>query len=318
MRFLVFIGSCLFALTSHSQWVDYPKDLQQFDYTGKKLHQFWPQLTAATNLPWPDEAFTQAMMVKFPQLASQLKQRAKNEHAPAALKATLNNNYQPLALAVQQVWRLHYQGQYEQAYQLGMSLKPAGLFPALYAKLIHTSYLVSDREEKEAKFIEVDQTISQVLPIANDYHFIIFGDAYQKARRLELMSTPAATASGLLGPTQDNLKQLHQEFPNSPLYSAMLAGIDAGIIERVGNFVGSLTYGANEEESIKLFQQALKAQPNLAILYNEFAQVILRLNNSDYDDMLLTSLNQCDQLTVYSAEEALNQVSCRKLLAKIK
>ncbi len=318
MRFLVFICSCLLALTSHSQWVDYPKDLQQFDYSGNKLHQFWPQLSAATNLPWPDEAFIQAMMVKFPLLANQLKQRAKDEHAPAELKATLNNNYQPLALAVQQVWRLHYQGQYEQAYQLGISLSPAGLFPALYAKLIHTSYLVSSREQKEELFIEVDQAIAQFLPISNNYHFIVFGDAYQKARRLELMSTPAATASGLLGPTQDNLKQLHQQFPNSPLYSAMLAGIDAGIIERVGNFVGSLTYGANEKKLIKLFQQALKAQPNLAILHNEFALGILRLDNSDYDDILLNSLNQCDQLTVYSAEEALNQVSCRKLLAQIK
>ena len=318
MRFLIFICSCLFTIASHSQWLDYPKNLKQFDYAGDKLQQKWPQLTAATNLPWPDDAFIQAMMLQFPQLADQLKQRAEDEHAPDALKATLNNNYQPLALAVQQVWRLHYQGQYEQAYQLGMSLSPAGLFPALYAKLIHASYLVSDLKKKEARFIEVDQAIAQVLPIANDYHFIIFGDAYQKARRLELMSTPAATASGLLGPTQDNLRQLQQEFPNSPLYSAMLAGIDAGIIERVGNFVGSLTYGADEEKSIKLFQQALKAQPNLAILHNEFAQVILRLDNSDYDDMLLSSLNQCDQLTVYSAEEALNQQSCRKLLAQLK
>ena len=318
MRFLIFICSCLFAIASHSQWLDYPKNLKQFDYAGDKLQQKWPQLTAATNLPWPDDAFIQAMMLQFPQLADQLKQRAEDEHAPTALKATLNNNYQPLALAVQQVWRLHYQGQYEQAYQLGMSLSPAGLFPALYAKLIHASYLVSDLKKKEARFIEVDQVIAQVLPIANNYHFIIFGDAYQKARRLELMSTPAATASGLLGPTQDSLRQLQQEFPNSPLYSAMLAGIDAGIIERVGNFVGSLTYGADEDKSIKLFQQALKAQPNLAILHNEFAQVILRLDNSDYDDMLLSSLNQCDQLTVYSAEEALNQVTCRKLLAKIK
>ncbi|MBL4797330.1 MAG: hypothetical protein JKY50_07945 [Oleispira sp.] len=132
------------------------------------------------------------------------------------------------------------------------------------------------------------------------------------------MSTPAATASGLLGPTQRNLKKLHEEYPDNPLYSAMLAGIDAGIIERVGNFVGRITYGANEARTIKLFQQALKAQPNLAVLYNEFAQVILRLDNSDYDELLLTSLRQCDQLTIYSAEEALNQKSCRVLLAQLK
>jgi hypothetical protein len=318
MRVLIFICSWLFAITSHSQWVDYPEDLQQFDYSGERLQQYWPQLAAATGLPWPDEAFIRAMMTKFPQLAEQLQQKANKNNAPAALKATLNNNYQPLALAVQQVWRLHYQGQYKQANQLGMTLAPAGLFPALYAKLIHTTYLVANKEEKEKEFNEVDQTIAQVLPSANGYQYIIFGNAYQKARRLELMSTTTATASGLLGPAQDDLRKLHKDYPDNPLYSAMLAGIDAGIIERVGSFIGGITYGTNEKESIQLFQQALKAQPNLAMLYNEFSQVIIRLDNSDYDELLLTSLNQCDQLTVYSAEEALNQRSCRVLLSQLK
>lgn len=318
MRVFIFISSCLFAIASHSQWVTYPEDLEQFDYSGEKLHQYWPQLAAATGLPWPDGAFLQAMMVKFPQLAKQLQQKAKQDNAPEALKATLNNDYQPLALAVQQVWRFHYQGQYKQAHQLGMTLAPAGLFPALYSKLIHTTYLVDNNEVKEIEFNEVDQAIAQVLPIADDYSFIIFGNAYQRARRLELMSTTAATASGLLGPTQGDLRELHKQFPNNPLYSAMLAGIDAGIIERVGSFIGGMTYGADEEKTIELFQQALKVQPNLAVLYNEFALVILRLDNSDYDELLLSSLNQCDQLTIYSAEEALNQRSCRILLAQHK
>lgn len=319
MRFFIFISSFLLAMASHSQWIAYPEDLEQFDYAGDKLQQHWPQLSAATGVAWPDEAFIQAMMIKFPQLAQEIHKRAKEDSAPEALKEILNDNYQPLALAIQQVWRLHFQGQYEQANQLGMTLSPAGLFPSLYAKLIHTTYLVTDNKEKEANFIEVDQTIARVLPFANNYHYIIFGDAYQKARRLELMSTAAAiaAASSLLGPTQKNLRKLHKEFPNNPLYSAMLAGIDAGIIERVGSFIGRITYGADEKKTIKLFQQALKNQPNLAVLYNEFAQVILRLDNSDYDKLLLESLKKCDQLTIYSAEEALNQKSCRALLAQL-
>jgi hypothetical protein len=318
MRVLIFVSSLLLAMASHSQWVTYPEDLEQFDYSGDKLQQHWPQLAAATGLPWPDEAFIEAMMTKFPQLAEQLQKRANKDNAPAALKAALDNNYQPLAIAVQQVWRLHYQGQYQQANELGMTLTPAGLFPALYAKLIHTTYLVENNKEKEKGFVEVDKIIAQVLPIANDYHYIIFGNAYQKARRLELMSTTAATASGLLGPTQDDLRKLHKQFPDNSLYSAMLAGIDAGIIERVGSFIGGITYGADEDKTIERFQQALNAQPHLAVLYNEFAQVILRLDNSDYDALLLTSLKQCDQLTIYSAEEALNQKSCRLLLAQLK
>jgi hypothetical protein len=310
-----FLSSFSYA-ESHSSWPQYPSTLPQFDYSGEKLEQHWTQLAAATGMPWPDELFIKTMMNKFPQLTQQLKARAQSDNAPEALRQILNNNYQPLALSIQQVWRLHYQGNYEQAYQLGMSLSPAGLFPAIYAKLIHTTYLVNDPKKKEENFLEVDQILSEILPLANHYDFIIFGDAYQKARRLELMSTSAATTSGLLGQTQDKLKKLHADFPDNPLYPAMLAGIDAGIIERVGQFIGGITYGADEDRAIQLFQQAIETQPNLAILYNEFAQTVLRLDDNTHNKLLLDLLEQCTKLTVYNAEEALNQESCRNLSAR--
>ena len=75
---------------------------------------------------------------------------------------------------------------------------------------------------------------------------------------------------------------------------------------------------ADEDNAIQLFLQALERQPNLAVLHNEFAQVILRLDDSDYDDLLLKTLVTCDSLTVYSAEEALNQKACRALLSQLK
>lgn len=316
MRLFVFFISLLIALTSHSQWTPYPDELERFDYSGDKLQEYWPQLAAATNLPWPDETYIKNMMRELPQLADQLHQLAQQENAHSALKATLNKDYQSLALAVQHVWRLHFQGQYQQAYELGLTLGPAGLFPAIYAKLIHTTYLINDTELKQQKFIEVDQIISDILPLANNFSFILFGDAYQKARRLELMSTTAATASGLLGPTQDSLKQLHQEDPNNPLYSAMLSGIDAGIIQRVGTFVGGMTYGADDDRAIELFTQALKKEKRLAVLYHEFAQVLIRLDDSDHDQKLDQALQACIELSVFSAEEALNQQGCKRLLTQ--
>jgi hypothetical protein len=313
MRFFLFFCWLLLASTSHSQWQSYPNNLQQFDYTGDKLAQNWPTLAAATGLPWPDAQFIESMMLEFPDLAQRLKVLAQAEGASEALKASLKKDYHPLALAVQQVWRLHYEGKYQQAYETGLTLGPAGIFPAMYAKLIHTTYLIKDKDIKAAQFEEVDKVISDILPFANNYAFILFGDAYQKARRLELMSTTAATASGLLGPTQDNLRALHQADPNNPLYSAMLAGIDAGIIERVGNFVGGMTYGADEDKALQLFQSALAIQPNLAVLYHEFSQVLLRLDNSDHEELLSSTLASCLRLEVSSAEEALNQLGCKNL-----
>lgn len=295
-------------------WNAYPKELQQFDYTGIALQQHWKQLAAATNLPWPDAVFIEDIMTRFPKLSSHLVSLAKQDNAHPALKLAATGDYEALAVEVQKVWRLHFQGQYEEAYSLGLNIGPVGLGPALYSKLIYITHLVSDREEKVRLLLEVNSTVKAILPNAESHSFIVFADAYQKARRLELMSTTEASSSGLIGTTQKILKELIKVDPGNPLYGVMLAGIDAGIIERVGNFVGSMTYGTDEDEAIKLFKNALITHPHLAVLYNEFALALLRLDDSDYDDLLLKTLTQCAELTVLSAEEALNQLSCRNNL----
>jgi hypothetical protein len=295
---------------SSTIWPPYPKTLIQFDYSGSKLQQNWSLLTAGIQLPWPDSAFIKTMMKQFPQLSDQLIAIAAKPNSHPALKPILQQNFLPLAEAVQEVWRRHYQGQYQQAYELGLKLGPAGLLPALYSKLIHTTFLVAETE-KNGHYLEVERYTQSLLPLANNYNFLLFGDAYQKARRLELMSTSAATASGLLGPTQKSLQSLRKQFPDNPLYSAMLAGIDAGIIERVGNFLGGLTYGANEENTLTLFNQALNQEKRLAVLYNEFSLALIKLDNDDHQERIDQLLKICINLPIYSAEEALNQQTCR-------
>ena len=304
----------LFSSFSYSEWAKYPSDLEQFDYSGDKLQQYWPELTSSTNFPWPDADNLRELGKQQPKLAELTATMAKKDNAPAALKAVLQGDYQSLSLAIQQVWRLHFQGQFEEAYNLGLTLGPPAFGPALYAKLIYTTHLVTDPIQKQAMFLEVSDAIAEISPLANDYAFITFGDIYQKARRLELMSTSEAAASGLLSPTLDTLKELHNSHPENPLYSAMLVGVEAGIIERVGNFISSLTYGTDEDESMALFAKTVKSNPHSAVLHNEFAQVMLGFENDDYNELIISTLNTCTQLSVLSAEEALNQKSCQILL----
>lgn len=294
-------------------WNTYPSSLPQFDYSGDRLQQHWSILAAGTGLPWPNVDYIKSMMLQFPYLSEQLLTLARKETSHPALKPILNNNFLPLSLALQEVWRLHFQGQFQQAYDLGMTLGPAGLLPALYSKLIHSTFLITDTEEKTAKFVEVEHFTAPLIPHAKTFSFLLFGDAYQKARRLELMSTTEATASGLLGPTQETLRELHHQDTDNILYSAMLAGIDGGIIERVGGFIGGLTYGADEEKAIALFDHAITKEKRLAVLYNEFALLLIRLDDADYGKKLNQLLDICTNLKVYSAEEALNQDNCKQL-----
>ena len=299
-----------------STWRPYPESLPQFDYSGDLLAENWPILSTGTQVEWPDSAQVQSFFNKYPPLSQALNELARKADSHPALQSTLKHDYLPLAKSVQQVWRLHYQGQYEQAYALGMELGPAGLLPALYSKLIHTTFL-TPKKHKQTKLLEVDALMQPWIAEFKDYEFLAFGDLYQKVRRLELLSTTAASSSGLIDPTQNRLEKLHKNAPNHPIYGAMLAGIKAGIIERVGGFLGSMTFGADEDTVIELFEDALSKEQRLAVLYNEYSLALIRIDDSDYDTRLKELLNTCINLTVYSAEEALNQQVCRMTLDKL-
>ena len=105
---------------SASTWKPYPESLPKFDYSGNLLAKNWAVLSAGTQLAWPDSAHIEKMLHKYHQLSKQLIDLASQADSHPSLKPILTQNFQPLAQAVQQVWRMHYQGQFEQAYTLGM------------------------------------------------------------------------------------------------------------------------------------------------------------------------------------------------------
>lgn len=299
------------ALRVKADWAPYPKDLPQFDYSGDKLHKNWDFLSTGIQLPWPDVTFMRNMMESHPPISVYLIATAKQPNAHPALVAVLDKNYEPLATAMQQVWRLHYQGDFQESYELGIKLGPVGILPALYSKLIHNTFLIGSDEEKARRYVDVSKITTELLSLAPEYLFLIFADVYQKTRRLEMLSTPDALSSGLVSKSQDAIRKLHKEKPTNVLYAAFLAAFDAGVIERVGNFVGSVTYGTDEDRAIKLFKQTIVSAPHLAVLFNEYAQIMIRLDENGYKNKITRVLNDCLDIEVFSAEEALNQQQCQ-------
>jgi hypothetical protein len=296
--------------TFAADWQPYPAELPQFDYSDSRLQEFWPQLNQGPGLPYPDETFLRDMMATYPQLAEFTLALARQPDAHPALQALLNDDLQPLATASQQVWRLHYEGRFQQAYELGKQLGPAGAIPALYSKLMYAALIVQDKDTKLATFREAAAESERLLPLAPDYAFAEFGLAYAHARILELLDTSAATATGFLGDTQDAMANLQERYPQQALYPAMLGGLHAGVVERVGSFVGRITYGSTESRALAAFSRALELQNQLPVIYNEYVNALARLDEDKYHDSMITLLQQCVKLPVLSAEEALNRQVC--------
>ena len=294
-----------------------PQNLLVFDYSGQRLQQHWAQLMSGPRLPYPDQQWLQATFSRYPDILKHTLTLAGEANAHPALRALQAGNSAPLTAAIQDVWRLHYEGQFQQAFRLGMQLGPAGAVPALYSRLMYATLLIQDPAKKLTLFRSAAAESARLLPLAEEDAFARFGQAYAHARILELLDTRAATGSGYLNDTQDTLQSLQELNPQNPLYPAMLGGIQAGVVGRVGSFIGRITYGATARRAEQAFERALSLEPHLPVIYNEYAKALGLMDAAHYHKRRLELLEQCTSLSVYSAEEALNRQACALQLTQL-
>lgn len=312
--FSVFLCFSAFA----TDWKDYPEELEQFDFSGDKLQQQWQDLTRLTRVEYPDVDWIKSMMADYPRLAHHMMVLGSDpETHPAVFKAIQDSDYSDLAHAVQEVWRLHYSGQYEKAYELGMQLGPVGEVPAIYSRLVHATLLIDDHDDKMEEFEEAAALSNEGLTLAPEYRFAEFGLVYAKVRMLELMSTGEARSSGYIPIAQDKLDKLQEYAPDRGAYPLTRGGLEAGIVERVGSFLGSITYGATKSSAIENFEKAQKLLPDMAIVYNEYSVGLIRLDEDDFRKDIRKLLNTCMAIEPVNAEDALNQMHCQRTLKSL-
>ena len=301
--------------TEPGHWVSYPDTLPKFDYSGDKLKHHWPQLTKSSFIPYPSPDQLKSVALQFPSLITQQAEHQTSSH-PAVEQAQAGD-FNALSEAITQVWRHHYQGEFEEAYTLGIQLGYAGLIPAFYAKMMYTTLLESDPERRLANFQEIIGLSETIAEHVNNYQPALFGLTYAYARELELLPTSAAVSSGHLEAANDLLTQMREQFPQRAIYPAMLGGLHAGVVERVGSFVGRITYGSTESRAIAHFQAALQLESELPVIFNEYATAMTRLDSRKYAKEIGQALTSCVSLPVYSAEEALNQQACQNKLSTL-
>ena len=320
LRYSIIFLSFFFSFSAlATDWEEYPEDLPVYSFPSEQLYQNWDSLTRLTQVSYPDEAWIKSMLERYPRIAHQMMVIGSDPEAhPAVFSAVQNGDYQTLAETVQEVWRLHFSGQFEQAYELGMQLGPVGEIPAIYSRLVHATLLVDDEDDKMEEFDAAAGLSNEGLALAPEYDFAVFGLVYAKVRMLELMSTGEARSSGYIQIAQEKLDELQEHSPDNGAYPLTRAGLEAGIVERVGSFLGSISYGATESSALKNFEHAKKLLPDMAIVYNEYSVGLKRLDDNDFDKEIRKLLTTCSQLTPVNAEDALNQMHCNLQLEKIR
>ncbi len=319
LRFILLI-TLLISTSSYGEtpWPSYPKNLPKFDFTGDNLKKNWDNAAKVTYLPYPDAERILSELKERPKLYARIQQESQQADAHPAIKELASGNAKPLASALQNIWRDHFSGRFQQAYQKGIKLGILGNVPALHAKLITAVLLVKDKEQKLNMLKEVEEVISKNAELSNGMPFVVFGQNYARMRILELLSTTEASSTGYISASKEATQKLQKQFPKRAIYPAMIGGMYAGIVERVGSFLGSISYGATASKAIKELDMALKLETQLPVIYNEYAGALIRMDKDKYAKQAQKLLQKCLTLTPVNAEEAINQHQCQNKLALFK
>lgn len=304
------------------EWQPYPVDLVQYHYEADTLHLHWQKLTNDLRGPLPTVESLRADVQRWPALydhtKNHLAQSVHNHPLVARLSAeTLDDQHQEYAHLLRQAWAHLFNGEFKQARDLGLALGPAGYFPGLYAQALYATLIETDPEHRRSLLEDVITKTDEILPMAPDHPMIRFGNVYGKARILEDLSATEAMATGYTSEITGVLQKLLEENPDNIYAIVLYAGVQAGIIEKAGSFIGRVTYGARKSNVEGLFLRAYDIAPDYLGLYYEHARSVLKLDEKSGIQQALEYLKTIATLGAVSAEDELVKHRAALLAGKL-
>jgi tetratricopeptide (TPR) repeat protein len=174
-------------------------------------------------------------------------------------------------------WALFHNGRFHEAAEAGLQAGGAGITVANKATAIYATHL----EKKEKARLDLFMTVVQRAEVqaAQEPHNpnAWYWQAYALGRYSQGISVAKALAQGLGGKVKDALEHTIKLQPRHADAHVALAVFHAEVIDKVGSLIGGMTYGTKKEVGLKLFQDALKLNPDSPIGMIECANGLLML-----------------------------------------
>jgi tetratricopeptide (TPR) repeat protein len=178
---------------------------------------------------------------------------------------------------VMDAWVLFHNGDFQAAAQAGLAAGGDGITAANKATAIYANYLEKKEKAKLDLFMEVAQRAeaqaAQDAANPNAWYW----QAYSLGRYSQGISVAKALAQGLGSKVKDALEKTIRLQPRHADAHIALAAFHAEVIDKVGALIGGMTYGARRETGLKLYQDALKLNPDSAICLVEYGSGLLML-----------------------------------------
>ena len=304
------LGLCSLNAVADENWKPFPQDQSAYDYSGDKLRSAWPQLTRGfgSSYPFPDADWVIKMA----------KQNPKAVEMTAAAGSGFSGKPEEAAAyaaQLQEVWRLMFRGDFAQAKADGLKLGVGGQVPAMFAQVIYALFLAPDQASKQKLLEEVISYTDQAGELVNADPMAMFGRVYAKARLGEELPIAVVLKRGYTSQIPDELDALLKKTPNQPYALALYGGYQAGVIRKVGAFVGGMTYGVDADKMEQFFARSFKQAGNLPIGHYEYANALTYVYGDDEHEKALAQLKLAASHKPINAMEALEVAHAKKLLS---
>ncbi|MGP1628991.1 MAG: hypothetical protein ACTS8S_03895 [Giesbergeria sp.] len=183
----------------------------------------------------------------------------------------------PKDAQVLKAWTHFHNGEFQEAAQVGLTAGGAGITAANKATAVYANYLEKKERTRLELFMQVAeqaQAQTQAEPKnANAWYW----NAYALGRYSQGISVAKALAQGLGSKIRESLEKAIVLSPDHADAHIALGAFHAEVIDKVGALIGSMTYGAKKDKGLKLFQEAMRLNPDSAIAMIEYANALVML-----------------------------------------
>ena len=232
-----------------------------------ELKARWERLHRTDREPWPDEALIAREAAAAPAFAAWLRHYGSGRKLAAALQAA---------------WGAFHAGEFSAAIEQGAPLGALGACVANRAAAVTSLYThAGNAEVMELLLAAVarGEEAVEILAAHANAHYTL---ALVLGRYSQRISILKAITDGLAGRVRAELERTLELEPQHAEAHVALGLYNAEIVNKLGNVVASLTYGASSKESIQHFKHAVKLAPHSPIVHMEYAYGLLLLNGERY------------------------------------
>ncbi|MEE4250419.1 MAG: hypothetical protein V2I38_07500 [Alcanivoracaceae bacterium] len=295
-------------------WRKPPFDQRFFTYTDEQIREKWDYLMRGLRIPYPSADYMRDLSAKYPFIIEDID--------------GFNGDFDALEKSLLSAWRKFFAGDYQESRNEGMELGAVGLIPAMFSQLMYGIYLTERQSDKymllqdvanraHAYFDDIEN-IEDDPEVATLAAAVRLGYAYAIARIAEESPIPIVVARRYIGKIKGNSDHITDLVPDHPLGHAFRAGVDAGIMRRVGKFTGRMTYNARTTTVGSSFGKARELTPDIPIVAYEHGNALIYMNKNRNLNEAMALFEEASKMQPQFAMDALDTMYAHKRLAEIR